>query len=69
MLLTRFLNPKYAPTNVKGTDTKNHRAKSPTRVEKGTAAELPLLHRTKFMTKNNPKTILKQKGFLFIDYI
>lgn len=56
--LTLFLKPKYAPTKVRGTDTKNHSANNANKVVKGTAAELPLLHKTKFMMKNNPKTIL-----------
>lgn len=57
--LTRFLNPKYAPTKVSGTETKNQSASNANKVVKGTAAELPLLHSTKFMMKNSPKTILK----------
>lgn len=59
-LLTLFLKPKYAPTNVNGTDTPNHNPSKAKSVVKGTAAELPLLHKTKFITKNKPKTILKQ---------
>lgn len=56
--LTRFLNPKYAPTNVSGTETPNHRANSATNVLNGTAPELPSCHNTRFITKNSPKTIL-----------
>lgn len=57
--LTLFLKPKYAPTNVSGTDTPNHSANNANNVLNGTAPELPLLQSTKFITKNNPKTTLK----------
>lgn len=55
---TLFRNPRYAPTNVSGTDTQNHNANNAIRVLNGTAPLLPLLHNTKFMTKNNPNTTL-----------
>lgn len=45
--------------NVSGTETPNHRAKSATKVENGTAAELPFPHNTRFITKKRPKTTLK----------
>lgn len=56
--LTLFRNPKYAPTNESGTDTPNQRAKSAMSVLNGTAPELPLLHKIKFITKKSPKTVL-----------
>lgn len=59
-VLTLFLKPKYAPMNVSGTETPNHNPRRATNVVNGTAAELPLLHSTKFIMKNNPKTTLKQ---------
>lgn len=58
-ILTRFLKPKYAPTNVNGTDTQNHNANSAINVLNGTAPELPLPHNTKFIMKKSPNTILK----------
>lgn len=57
--LTRFLNPKYAPMNVRGTDTPNHRANNAINVLNGTAPELPSLHRIRFIKKNRQKTVLK----------
>ena len=39
---TLFLKPKKAPTKVRGTDTRNHRASRATSVLKGMAALLPL---------------------------
>lgn len=56
---TLLVKPKYAPTKVSGTDTQSQSAKRATKVEKGTAAELPSPQRTKSMTKNKTKTILK----------
>ncbi len=66
--LTRFRKPKYAPTNVSGTETPNHNANNATNVLNGTAPELPLLHSTKFITKNNPKTTLKISIFTFREF-
>lgn len=62
VILTLFLNPKNAPTNVRGTDTSSHNASKPTKVLKGTAAELSLAHNTKFIMKNKPNTILQSKN-------
>lgn len=56
---TLFLNPKYDPMNVSGTDTPNHNASNATNVLKGTAAELPFPHSIKFSKKNKQNTILK----------
>lgn len=47
--------------NVRGTETKNQRASSAKSVVNGMAAELPLLHRTRFITKNNTNTTLKYR--------
>jgi len=46
-----FLKPKKAPTNVKGTDTQNHKANKATRVKNGIAAEDPSYHKTRFIMK------------------
>merc|ERR1711997_1157890 len=54
--MARLRNPKKAPTNVKGTDTPNHKASSATNVRKGIAADDPLYHRTKFIMKKWAKT-------------
>jgi hypothetical protein len=53
---------------VSGTETPNHRARSAIRVVKGTAAELPLLQRIRFITKNKQNTTLKQENFLLFVY-
>ena len=55
--MARLRNPKNAPTNVKGTDTPNHNAKRATRVKNGIAADDPLYHNTRFITKKCPKII------------
>jgi hypothetical protein len=55
---TLFLNPKYAPMKVSGTETPNQSARRAIRVVKGTAAELPLLQRIRFITKNKQNTTL-----------
>lgn len=60
-ILTLFLNPKYAPIKVSGTDTPNHKARRAIKVVNGIAAELLLPHKIKFITKNNPNTTLKYK--------
>jgi hypothetical protein len=51
---------------VSGTETPNHRARSAIRVVKGTAAELPLLQRIRFITKNKQNTTLQQEGSLLV---
>ena len=51
-------NPRKAPTNVRGTETRNQRARSSTRVRKGTAADDPLYQSTRFITKKWANTIL-----------
>jgi hypothetical protein len=43
---------------VSGTETPNQRARRAIRVVKGTAAELPLLQRIRFITKNKQNTML-----------
>ncbi len=66
ILKTTCLNPKNAPTKVRGTETPNQRASRATRVKKGMAAELPLYHRTRFMTKKWANTTLfEQKQYAF----
>ena len=59
MLLTLFLNPKYAPTNVSGTEIPNQRASRARRVVNGIAALLPFIHSARFRMKNIPNTILQ----------
>lgn len=49
----------YAPANVNGTETPNHKANKAIKVENGTAPELPLLHKMRFIIKNKPNTTLK----------
>jgi hypothetical protein len=60
-ILTRRLNPKYAPRNVRGTDMPNHRPRRASRVVNGTAAEELFAHKTRFKMKKSPKTTLKKK--------
>ena len=55
---TSCLKPKYAPTKVRGTETPNHRARTATRVLKGTAADEPSTHRIRFMRKTLMNTML-----------
>lgn len=57
-ILTLLLYPKYAPTNVSGTEIPNHRASNAISVEKGMAALLPSAHSTRFNRKNTPNTTL-----------
>ena len=64
-----FLNPKKAPTNVKGTETPNHKANKATKVKNGIAAEESLYQRTKFITKKWAKTILKMIRKQFFTYL
>lgn len=47
--------------NVSGTETHNQRDRRASNVKNGTAAELPLDHKIRFMTKKIPNTILKNK--------
>lgn len=58
---TLFLNPKYAPMKVKGTDIPNHKANMATKVLNGTEAELPLAQNMRFIIKNKLNTILQYK--------
>lgn len=67
-ILTLFLNPIYAPAKVNGTETPNHKANKAIKVENGTAPELPLLHRMRFIMKNKPKTILREKTNNFFKF-
>lgn len=46
-----FLKPKTDPTNVSGTETRNHSESNATRVENGMAAELSFAHNIRFNTK------------------
>ena len=55
--IARFLNPKKAPTKVKGTETPNHKANKATNVKNGIAADEPSYHNTKFITKKCAKTM------------
>ncbi|MPC40622.1 hypothetical protein E2C01_034185 [Portunus trituberculatus] len=51
--------PKKAPTKVSGTDTRNQRESSASRVVKGTAALESLCHSIRFMMKNSANTTLE----------
>lgn len=63
-ILTRLRKPNNAPTNVSGTDTQNHNTNKASNVENGTAAELSLAQRTKFIMKNKQNTTLKKKAII-----
>lgn len=57
-----FLKPRYAPTNVNGTEIKNHSMHKATRVPNGMAAEDSFIHRTKFNKKKIAKIIPGNKN-------
>ena len=57
-IFTLFLNPKYAPTNVSGTEIPNQRASRASKVVNGIAALDPSIHNTRFKIKNRANTIL-----------
>ena len=56
-MILSALNPKKAPTKVKGVEMKSQSERRATRVPKGTAAEDPLDHSIKLVTKKTPKRI------------